>query len=194
MSRTEIINKLIEKYGYKSYLEIGVNYGVNAQGVKCAEKFGVDPRPMPTGEPYTTHKETSDAFFFSNIRKYDIIFVDGLHHADQVYKDIKNGLKYLNAGGTIVCHDMNPTKEIWQKVPRETQIWNGDCWKAWVQLRSEHNDLEMFVVDTDWGCGVIRAGKQPKLIVKEPVTYENLEINRKKWLNLIEVSKFDVYL
>ena len=85
---------------------------------------------------------------------------------------------------------MNPINEIHQRVPRETMTWNGDCWKAFLQLRTEHNDLEMFTVDTDWGCGVIRAGKQPKLKVVEPLTYENLEINRKKWLNLISVDEF----
>lgn len=190
MTRTDIINLFIEKYGYKSFLEIGTNNGMNLRKVNAQEKVGVDPNPVPMGEPVTTHKETSDSFFFSNTRKFDIIFVDGLHEAEQVYKDIKNALKYLNKGGTIVCHDMSPIQEIHQRVPRETMIWNGDCWKAFLQLRTERNDLEMFTVDTDWGCGVIREGKQAKLIVKEPITYENLEINRKKWLNLLTVDEF----
>ena len=189
MNRTQIINALIEKYNYKSCLEIGVNNGVNFRGVDCKEKIGVDPAPTPEGEAYTTHKMTSDDYFLTNTRKFDIIFVDGLHHSDQVYKDIKNSLKHLNKGGVIVCHDMSPVEEIHQRVPRETTIWNGDCWKAFVQLRTESN-LEMFVVNTDWGCGVIREGNQTKLQLREELTYENLEINRKKWLNLISVEDF----
>ena len=47
MTRTEIINGLIEKYGYKSYLEIGVNTpaqpGYNWTGVNIETKHGVDP-------------------------------------------------------------------------------------------------------------------------------------------------------
>ena len=190
MNRTQIINALIEKYNYKSFLELGVNNGVNMRSVIAKDKVGVDPAPTPEGEAFTTHKMTSDDYFFTNTRTFDIIFVDGLHHSEQVYKDIKNALKHLNEGGTIVCHDMSPIQEIHQRVPRETTIWNGDCWKALIQLRTEHNDLEVFTVDTDWGCGVIRKGKQPKLKVIEPLTYENLEINRKKWLNLISVDEF----
>jgi len=189
MNRTEIINALIEKYNYKSFLEIGVNNGVNMRGVTAEEKEGVDPAPTPEGEAYTTHKMTSDDYFLTNTRKFDIIFVDGLHHSEQVYKDIQNSLKHLNKGGVIVCHDMSPRAEIEQRVPRETQIWNGDCWKAFVQLRTETN-LEMFVVNTDWGCGVIREGDQPKLQLREELTFKNLEVNRKKWLNLLTVEEF----
>ena len=111
MNRTEIINALIEKHDYKSFLEIGVNNGINMKGVECKDKIGVDPAPTPEGEAYTTHKMTSDDYFLTNVRKFDIIFVDGLHHADQVYKDIKNGLDHLNKGGAIVCHDMSPRAE-----------------------------------------------------------------------------------
>jgi len=190
MNRTQIINALIEKHNYKSFLEIGVDTGVNRQQVNYKEYVGVDPNKHTPA----THHMTSDDYFFSNTRKFDIIFVDGLHHADQVFKDICNSLDHLNEGGTIVCHDMSPIQEIHQRVPRESQIWNGDCWKAWVQLRTERNDLEMFVVDTDWGCGVITKGKQTKLKIVEPVTFDNLVINRKKWLNLISVNDFMLYL
>jgi hypothetical protein len=190
MLRTDIINAFIDKYKYKSYLEIGLNDGLNFRQINCDDKNGVDPAPAAMGEPVTEFKMTSDDFFKDNKKKYDIIFVDGLHHSDAVYRDIKNSLKYLNEGGTIVCHDMSPINELHQRVPRESQIWNGDCWKAWVQLRAESNDLEMYVVDTDWGCGVIRKGKQTKLELREEVTFENLVINRKKWLNLISIKEF----
>jgi hypothetical protein len=47
MTRTEIINGLISKYNYKSYLEIGVNTpsqpGYNWIGVEIELKHGVDP-------------------------------------------------------------------------------------------------------------------------------------------------------
>jgi len=188
MNRTQIIQAYIDKYKYKSFLEIGVCDGINQKLIKCKSKTGVDPDPID--KQATSHIMTSDEFFKQNKETYDIVFVDGLHHAEQVYKDIINSLDVLNEGGTIVCHDMAPIEEVHQRVPRETRIWNGDCWKAWVQLRTERNDLDMFVVDTDWGCGVIRKGKQTKLKIVEPFTFENLQINRKKWLNLISVNEF----
>lgn len=190
MNRTQIINALIKKHGYKSFLEIGTNTGVNSRGVECETKVGVDPEPLESGLAETTFIMTSDDYFLTNTRKFDIYFVDGLHHSDQVYRDINNCLDHLNEGGTIVCHDMSPRAEIEQRVPRETKIWNGDCWKSFLQLRMERDDLEMYVIDSDWGVGIIRKGKQTKLKIKEDITFENLEKNRKEWLNLISVEEF----
>ena len=82
-----IINSYIKRYNYKSYLEIGVNTpnqpGYNWIGVNCEIKHGVDPNVD------TTYRVTSDEFFEKHIKqKYDIIFIDGLHLFEQVYKDI----------------------------------------------------------------------------------------------------------
>ena len=65
---------------------------------------------------------TSDEFFEQNKEKFDIVFIDGLHHSEQVYKDILNSLNILNEDGTIICHDMNPTEEFRQIVPRKLAI------------------------------------------------------------------------
>jgi SAM-dependent methyltransferase len=186
MKRTDIINLLINKVTAKNYLEIGVSDGKNFADVICENKTGVDPE---YNTPATIHK-TSDDFFKDNTDKFDIIFVDGLHHADQVYRDIKNSLKVLNKNGYIVCHDMNPMKEEHQTIPYVGGHWNGDCWKALVQLRQEHDDLEILTIDTDQGCGIISFSNTKPLIVKEELTYENLTKNRKDWLNLISVNKF----
>ena len=188
MTRTDLINKAIKAYGYKSYLEIGVQKGINIRAVNCLDKTGVDPEPQSND---TTHIMTSDDFFKTNNRTFDCVFIDGLHEADQVYKDIVNALEVLNDGGTILCHDMNPTSEGMQKVPRVDKVWTGDCWKAWVKLRQERNDLSMFVVNTDFGVGVIRKGKQKKLSIKQEITYENFSKFKNNWLHLISTS--DIY-
>jgi hypothetical protein len=103
----------------------------------------------------------SDNFFKQNTDKFDIIFVDGLHHADFVYRDIINSLKILNPGGCVIVHDVIPNSYEAQLIPLEktlstgTGIWNGDVWKGWIKLRTERRDLIMKVVDTDHGCGII---------------------------------------
>ena len=190
MYRFEIINKLIKDNDYKSYLEIGVNNAVNIKMVQAESKVGVDPEPKVKVYYPECNTMTSDEFFETNKEKFDIIFVDGLHHADQVYKDIVNSLEVLNEGGTIVCHDMKPRSYEAQLVPRIQKVWNGDCWKAWVQLRQERNDLEMFVVDTDEGCGVIKKGTQTKLQIREEINYETFVKYQNKWLNLVSVDSF----
>jgi hypothetical protein len=134
MTRTEIINGLIKKNNYTSYLEIGVNTpaqpGYNWVGVNIPLKHGVDPNVD------TTYKMTSDEFFEKHItQKYDIVFVDGLHLHEQVYRDIINSLNNLNENGVIVVHDCNPVTEITQRRERASDSWHGDVWKAIVQLR-----------------------------------------------------------
>jgi hypothetical protein len=184
MTRTEIINYLIKKINAKSYLEIGVREPEgNYNFIICENKTAVDPVPLSPG----IIALTSDNFFAQNKDTFDIIFIDGLHEADQVERDIINSLAVLNPGGYILCHDMNPTDELMQRVPAETTgAWTGDCWKAWVKLRSERKDLAMFVLDTDYGVGIIQKGKQKLILLNGlELTYSNLVANRKEWLNLI---------
>lgn len=189
MKRYDIINKLIERHEYSDYLEIGIRHGESFRAVRCDRKTGVDPDPSP-GMTSTVLSITSDEFFANNTNSFDIVFIDGLHEADQVERDILNSLKVLNSNGCIVCHDMNPIEEIHQKVPMESTLWNGDCWKAWVRLRSVLENKHMFVVDTDHGCGVIRAGTQSPISIPDPLTYEYLDGDRRNVLNLISVSDF----
>ena len=192
MTRTEIINELIIRYNYKSYLEIGVNTpaqpGYNWVGVMAEIKHGVDPNVD------TTYRMTSDDFFENLInQKYDIVFVDGLHIFEQAYRDIVNSLKNLTENGVIVVHDCNPVTEITQRRIRASDAWHGDVWKAIVKLRIENPDLDICTVDTDEGCSIIRKGKQQLLVVDENTDindYSFLEKNRKSALNLISVSEF----
>lgn len=187
MTRTEIINTLIREYEYKSYLEIGVfNREHNFNLVKCINKVCVDPDPKCKAD----FVMTSDMFFEKYHSTYDLVFVDGSHISTQVYRDILNALDCLNKGGTIVCHDMNPVSLEAQKVPRIQGEWNGDCWMAWVWLRATRSDLSMKVIDTDYGCGIIQRGKQDLLQIDCNITYENLQLNKEKWLNLKPVSTF----
>ena len=145
MFRADIINTLIKKINAKKYLEIGVSNGINFASIKCDYKIGVDP---DLESPATVHL-TSDSFFETNQDKFDVIFIDGLHHSDQVYRDIINSLTVLNDGGYIVCHDMSPWNENVQLIPFDSAIhtyWTGDCWKAFVKLRRERRDLSMACV------------------------------------------------
>ena len=187
MNRTDIINRIIKSNGAKKYLEIGVDDGVNFSKINCDYKIGVDPA---SNSPANIHSN-SDEFFDKNKENFDVVFIDGLHHADQVYKDIINSLKVLNKNGYIVCHDMNPIEEIHQIIPYSgCGAWTGDCWKAFVKLRMGKNDLEMYTVDTDYGCGIITKGHQKLLKVNDSLTYNYLDKNRKELLNLISPEKF----
>lgn len=186
--RSDIINRIIEKNDYKKHLEIGVYRArLNFDKIKVDYKVGVDSGKERHSE--ATFTMTSDKFFELTDDRFDIVFVDGLHHAEQVYKDIINSLEVLNEGGTIVCHDMNPQRYNHQVIPQVPGDWNGDCWKAFVQLRMERTDLKMCVIDADWGLGIIQRGSQKKLETGE-LTYDNFDKNRNEWLNLLSEKEF----
>ena len=196
MRRSEIINQIIAKFGYTSYLEIGVNLPhENFDLIAARDKDGVDPAGR------CNHQMTSDQFFASNKKKYGVVFIDGLHLEKQVLKDIRNSLECLEEGGTIVCHDCNPIRaehQSEQDSRRGTEIvtWNGTTWKAIADLRMHDEELEIFTVDADEGCSVIRRGGQ-KLFPAFPrreLTYEFLEFHRAKLLNLVSVAQFTEWL
>ncbi len=187
LSRTNILNTLVERYAYTSYLEIGQGFrSVNFDWVRCLIKIGVDPdRGLNAA-----YQMTSDDFFKINNDTFDLIFIDGLHHAEQVERDILNALRVLNENGTILVHDCNPTTREMQIVPRSQGYWSGDVWKAWVKLRATRPDLKMYVIDAAAGCGLIRKGRQDTIRLPESLSYELLAKNRKKWLNLIDGNAF----
>lgn len=187
MNRLKIIQKLIDINNAKSYLEIGVNKGHVINNIQVDYKIGVDPDNSSKATIFTT----SDDFFINNKEKFDIIFIDGLHHAEQVEKDIINSLLVLNDGGYVICHDMLPTNKETQMVPRMQFNWTGDCWKAWVKLRSYRSDLKMFVVDADYGCGIVQYGKQELInISNKELSYENFLENKFEWMNIIDIETF----
>lgn len=190
MKRTEIINTLIQKYGYKSYLEIGTQYpSSNFDKIDVEHKVSVDPFPL--GD--ITFEGTSDEYFESitDDVKYDIIFIDGLHHSDQVLKDIENSLNHLSKNGTIVCHDCLPTSESMQERNECNGPWTGDVWKAIAELRVERIDLDIKVVDTDFGCGIIRRGTNiPYQTNQNYLTYLYYSIHKDGLLNVISPETF----
>ena len=112
-----------------------------------------------------TNATTSDAFFAANRRRFDLVFVDGLHEATQTYRDVLHALHTLHDGGTVVMHDCNPSHPSYATYPYPTRgpvfFWNGDVYRAVVAL-SQHADLDVVVVDVDHGVGVVRKRRQQR--------------------------------
>lgn len=194
MYRWDVINQIIEFENYKTYFEVGLGGGYNFNQIIAESKDGLEPN---SGEPKIGHTMSSDAYF-SGIAipekiKYDIIFIDGLHTYDQSRKDVINALSCLEDNGTIVMHDCLPPSEDFT-VEGGASGYSGDVWKSFLELRSSREDLEMLTVDTDFGCGVLKAGSQEPFDLKgKPirfVPYSFLQENKKEILNLISVENF----
>jgi SAM-dependent methyltransferase len=121
MDRTLLILYLKRRFGYGSFLEIGCRSDANFSRVPFVDKVGVDP--VAGGNV----RATSDEFFATCGRTFDLIFVDGLHESAQVVRDAANALRILNPGGTLLFHDCKPLLPPEGAFPMApgTVYWNG---------------------------------------------------------------------
>ena len=191
MDRTDILNLLAKTFGYKSYLEIGIfNPDSNFNKIDIPYKVSVEPFPNYD----VSFIGTSDEFFsiLDPYTKYDLIFIDGLHTSHQVAKDIDNSLKHIKDDGTVVCHDCLPTSEQMQSEEPRFDTWTGGVWKVIADLRTQRDDLDIKVIDTDFGVGIIRNGKSNLYDCGSDNyrTYEYYSNNRNELLNVITPEEF----
>jgi hypothetical protein len=206
--RYDLINKVIKKFGFKNYLEIGVCFPEECfDRIEIEDKVGVDPGVENPNNPVKYQME-SDTFFeklnnglldLPSSHKWDLIFIDGLHISHQVLKDINNSLEHLNPGGYVMLHDCNPPTYFYQRedycVNGVYKGWNGTVWKAIYYLRANRPDLKVGVINTDWGVGVIRketTGTIP--FDNQFYEFNRMALDREKDLGLMEVPDFDAWL
>jgi hypothetical protein len=100
--RYDVINYFAKRQRAKRYLEIGTRGGRTLQRVQVAHKVGVDPSPGPAGPGCTVYTKSSDEFFAMSDERFELIFIDGLHLAEQVLRDIWNSVAALAPGGAIL--------------------------------------------------------------------------------------------
>lgn len=186
-SRIQIIQEIIEQKKYKSYLEIGTFKNEVFDEIKIDNKIGVDP--VMGGNI----RKTSDNFFLENKNKFDIIFIDGLHKYFQVKKDIENSINCLNEGGIILLHDCLPNNYYAHAVPRCVYNWNGDVWRAFIEVRTNEY-LDSYCCNADQGIGIIIKRKNKNRLLVNISNFSKLKYNYffnnyKVLMNLKEVNK-----
>lgn len=162
MKRTTLIQEIIKKKNYSSYLEIGCQYGMSFLPTVCRNKIAVDPSfdiPLkrklkwllknPTNIRNRYFEETSDDFFskrkneLQKTGKLDIVFVDGLHTFEASLKDVLNSLNYLSEDGIIIMHDCFPphkagavpAKNYDHAAGMNLEGWTGEwCGDVWKSI------------------------------------------------------------
>lgn len=224
MDRVEILTKILEKVTAENYLEIGVSDGWLFSQIEAPFKVGVDPlKPHPlvqkkfiNGRSSRHYQMTSSDFFRNYVKllrskKMDVVFVDGLHTYRQALEDVNRSLLHLASGGCILMHDCSPSDAATatpaksfedaeaKHVPGWKGLWTGDVWKAIVHLRATRKDLRVFVLDCDFGVGVITRGRPDSnldLGIKEisKLSYGDLARSRKRLLNLKSPSYLGTFL
>lgn len=209
IDHTDIINYLIKKYGYKTYLEIGVgDPRENFCLIDCESKTGVDPYFDFNDVPFygeeaireinrnVKFRLTSDEFFeyLREDAKFDIIFIDGLHTEEQCDRDIQNSLLRLSKNGSIVVHDTNPYSSEHavgkdEYIPGHT--WNGDVYKSIAKLKVL--GIPFVTYGGDQGVTVIKSPENfvySKNVGSIYFPYEYFASNRTEFLNMVSQEEF----
>jgi hypothetical protein len=229
VDRVKVIQSLIGRTSARTYLEIGVESGECFLQIKAPRKIGVDPKffipfkkkfkslfKNPSNIFARYYEMPSDDFFalksdMLNRHGLDVVFIDGLHTYGQSLRDADNSLKHLNEGGVIVMHDCNPMSEAEAHpadsiaharslhLPGWTEQWCGDVWKTIARLRSTRSDLNVFVLDCDFGLGVITKGRPENMLGYSAeqignLSYKDLENNRMEILNLKIPGYFEEFI
>ena len=168
---SNFINKIANVIHAKSYLEIGVETGKTFEGVEVLQKTGVDPKFLFNHDKHFKKSTkffemTSDEFFrqmtSSNLLEttFDLIFIDGLHTFEQVARDFKNCVQFMNRNGIIVIDDTVPN-DVFSSLPSQEDCyrlrkasgkhddgsWHGDVFKLIYQLSlAEYEPLRIATI------------------------------------------------
>jgi glycosyltransferase involved in cell wall biosynthesis len=137
-----------------NYLEIGIEYGYTLSKTHFLNKIGVDPDPKCEQIVGTTICKCDSDAYFNNINvsdKFNVIFIDGMHHCENVLRDFNNSMKTLTKDGVIFIDDCIPLNYNEQlKIPinhyyengilKYGEEWTGDVWKFVYHLLKNYSD------------------------------------------------------
>jgi hypothetical protein len=143
------INRVARHTGAQSYLEIGVCRGATFNRVSINRKVGVDPNfrfnvEDSRKEGAELHLLTSDQYFteVGGSKKFDIIFLDGLHQFHQTFRDFCNSLVCAHERTVWLIDDVFPV-DVYSSLPIQREsirfrrrerndsnpAWHGDIYK-----------------------------------------------------------------
>lgn len=199
--RHMVINSLTKPYN--KYLEIGIENGYTLTNTHFFHKIGVDPEPKCISlSGCKIIKATSD-YYFENLNlfmnyddndnetidsddiitkpKFDVIFIDGMHHCEYVLRDFNNSVKNLMTNGIILLDDIIPLNYNEQlKIPKKHfyengilkygEEWTGDVWKfvyCLLKYYSDKFDYSYFYNINYRGVICINIKEQFEVIVTE---------------------------
>jgi len=154
----------------KNYVEIGCREGMSLSLSKCPA-IGIDPDfeiRTELSSPTRLFSQTSDDFFARrNLQALlggpvDLAFVDGMHRAEFVLRDILNLERYSTPDSIVVVDDVLPEQIEWTSRERKTQAWTGDVYKVIPFLRKHRPDLDIRVFDIEVKGLAVITGFNPK--------------------------------
>jgi hypothetical protein len=193
-----------------TYLEIGVSKGKSMELASTnTTVVGVDPAfqidaditaearlfPIPSDdffERYDLHTELRSD-------QLDLVFIDGLHLFEQVYRDFYHVEEYANENTVVLVHDCFPVSELTADRERTTNFWAGDVWKIIPCLQQERPDLSVHVIPCrpsgmaiisglDRTCRRLQSNEEGLIRKYQDLKYSDIPNNRQEYFSTIENS------
>ena len=194
---SDLLNFLSYKFDlYQSnYLEVGIEHGRTLEAVKNDVRFGVDPNPKFINL-FRKNKirvfPISSSDFFSELDpalRFGMVFLDGLHTAEQTFQDLTNVSKHLLKNSIVVLDDSVPI-DRWSAIPhQETALklrkeysasdrgsWQGDVYRVVMTLDTLKIDGLRFITIMD---------------ISNPKTVIWAEMDR-AWLELSKMGNVEI--
>ncbi len=219
MAVYKLINKILQKKKFTSYLELGVSKGFTIKQVICDKRYGVDIN----SNEHVTHHMTTDQFFSQNVEQFDLIFVDASHTHEDSLRDIENAILCLKPGGVILCHDTypknmfeerkeyRPDSHLLELVDATDQervamsgFWVGRVWRSIADLQFGDNMLEICTIELGdlgaphslkpvslpFGITMLKEGEKKLLDIRKPTNY-SFAFLEKNAKNLLNLVTYD---
>lgn len=158
------LNHLAAALNCRSYLEIGVETGQTLLQICVPQRTGVDPcflfdwQAHQGRDGLQFHPCASDDFFatLDPDRRFDLIFIDGLHTFEQTYRDVLHALRHSHARTVILIDDTMPS-DVFSACRDEQQClelrsrfsdckdrsWHGDTYKVVPLLAAFQCDMQL---------------------------------------------------
>lgn len=159
--------------------------GITFEAIVAGSRTAVDPLFLfdPVNDANKTyHRATSDAFFAHNEKKFDVIYLDGLHTFEQTLRDFINAASFLAEDGYILIDDVRPSsfsaslrdfghsKRVKKVLNDQSGLWMGDVFRLIYFIDSFFQQFSFQLVSRDHSQCVVwreQRGSLPERRVKE---------------------------
>lgn len=170
---SNFVNGVIGGSSNGHYLEVGVWTGRTIEAINFGMRTAVDPKPryfFRFARGVRTFKCTSDDFFSNySVGPFDFVYLDGLHHFNQTWKDVCNSAAVMKPHGLILIDDVVPIDSFSALTPQDfalkerrkysgsdSIVWHGDVFKVMFLL--EH-------LPKNFMFGLIEFRKNPRAFI-----------------------------
>ena len=175
MDKSDIVNRLNRKHGFRRYLEIstletGRDFAkVDAARLDVKHRLAYRwPDHHSDGAPVTFSTPGPSSYhlvkeLIAAGQPYDSIFVDPYHSYAYSLVDLSGAFALLRPGGVMVVHDCGPTDPEILCPHYKEGLWCGVTYAAFIDFTLGRRELSYYTVDCDFGCGVIYKLSSPML-------------------------------